>query len=97
MLNFKKIIGMLILNSASLFLWSQCPDDLNVNIILKTNDIEKVIELTSQLENCLDQQDSLAFSFHKLGIFLVKKKSGQIRIVFDTRILKHGVPLTALR
>jgi CHAT domain-containing protein/Tfp pilus assembly protein PilF len=74
MLNFKKIIGMLILNSASLFLWSQCPDDLNVNIILKTNDIEKVIELTSQLENCLDQQDSLAFSFHKLGILYYSQR-----------------------
>jgi CHAT domain-containing protein/tetratricopeptide (TPR) repeat protein len=74
MLNFKKIIGMLILNSASLFLWSQCPDDLNVNITLKTNDIEKVIELISQLEDCPDRQDSLAFSFHKLGILYYSQR-----------------------
>ena len=74
MLNFKKIIGMLILNSASLFLWSQCPDDLNVNTTLKTNDIEKVTELTFQLKNCPDQQDSLALSFHKLGILYYSKR-----------------------
>ncbi len=67
MLNFKKIIGMLILNSASLFLWSQCPEDLNVNSTLKTNDIDQVMVLTEQLENCPNQQDSLALSFHKLG------------------------------
>jgi CHAT domain-containing protein/tetratricopeptide (TPR) repeat protein len=74
MLNFKKTIGMLILNSASLLLWSQCPDDLNVNTTLKTNDIEKVTELIFQLENCPDQQDSLAFSFHKLGILYYSKR-----------------------
>lgn len=63
----KNIIGMLILNSASLFLWSQCPEDLNVNSTLKTNDIDEVMGLTVQLENCPNQQDSLALSFHKLG------------------------------
>ncbi len=67
MLKFKKIIGMLILNSASLFLWSQCPKDLNVSSTLKTNDIDEVMRLTGQLENCPNQQDSLALSFHKLG------------------------------
>ena len=65
MLKFKKIIGMLILNSASLFLWSQCPEDLNVISTLKTNDIDEVMGLTDQLKNCPNQQDSLALSFLK--------------------------------
>ena len=74
MLNFKKIIGMLILNSASLFLISQCSEDLNVNSTLKTNDIINVMELTIQLENCPDLQDSLALSFHKLGILYYSQR-----------------------
>lgn len=74
MLKFRKIIGMLILNSASLFLWSQCPDGLNVNSTLKTNDIDEVIGLTDQLGNCPNLQDSLALSFHKLGILYYSQR-----------------------
>lgn len=89
MLNFKKIIGMLILTSASLFLWSQCPEGLNVNTILKTNDIEKVEELTVQLKDCPDQQDSLALSLHKLGIlFYLQRDDLDSAILFTDQGLR---------
>lgn len=89
MLNIKRIIGILIFTSVSFFLWAQCPEGLNVNLILKTNDIQKIKKLTSQLENCPNKKDSLALSFHKIGtLFYAQSYTLDSAILFTSKALE---------
>jgi CHAT domain-containing protein len=65
MLQIKKIAGILSFISVSLFSWASCPSVLDV---LNSNDVGEIKNLISQFSDCPDGQDSLALSYHKLGV-----------------------------
>ncbi|MFK7772238.1 MAG: CHAT domain-containing protein [Saprospiraceae bacterium] len=67
MINYKKIKGILILLSISLFVFGQCPNEIDVKTILGNNEIDEISQLINKLKECPNHKKMLGDSYHKLG------------------------------
>ncbi|MDB4285832.1 CHAT domain-containing protein [bacterium] len=88
MVCLKKITGLLIFLSATLLLWAECPETLEVKPVLNNGGIPELKTLAIQLEDCPDRRDSLAVVYHKLGVKYYIEDDYDSAIFFAEKTLK---------
>ncbi|MFK8009405.1 MAG: CHAT domain-containing protein [Saprospiraceae bacterium] len=90
-MSFYKInefLGILVLLIIPFLLDAQCSNKININEILQTQNAQRIQNLTDQIKDCPQLQDSLALAYHKLGIFFYLGNNLDSAIIFTNKAVK---------